>query len=476
MRRAPAPLVSLLLVSFVLGLAWAVVLPPFEGPDEVAHFSYTQRIAEQGSITWSAITGLQQGDGQLASNEVRTAVGLSGVAATHANSVMRPFSTELDERVWERADDALTDYDRGNTGHTSAFRNPPLYYLYTTPPYLATSGGTVFTRLFTARVFTVLLLPVTVLFTWLLAGELLGRRRWLQTLAAGSAALVPQATFLAGNANPDMAVAALWSATLYLAVATLHRGATRARLLGLVLLAAAGALTHGRAIPLVVVAGLTFAVLAWRRWVPERHRRPAYAAGLLAASAAAFGAALTWYAVKGELASGRAREFASYVWQFYLPRPDFMQPNSGDEYDVRRVFVDRFFSELAQFELTLPTGIVDLLATAAVVGLVLLLVTLVVRRRSLRREAGPAVVLAGGVIALLGVLHAEAWRSLAEGGGAVITGRYLLALLPLFGVAIALVARELPRAVGPAVATALLSCGVLMNLSLFGAAIVRWYV
>src|SRR5947208_1893487 len=41
--RLPAPLVALLVVSAVLGVAWAVATPPLQGPDEEAHLGYAPR-------------------------------------------------------------------------------------------------------------------------------------------------------------------------------------------------------------------------------------------------------------------------------------------------------------------------------------------------------------------------------------------------------------------------------------------------
>ena len=36
--------------ALVRGLVWAVALPPWQGPDEPAHFSYIQRIANDHTI------------------------------------------------------------------------------------------------------------------------------------------------------------------------------------------------------------------------------------------------------------------------------------------------------------------------------------------------------------------------------------------------------------------------------------------
>jgi hypothetical protein len=42
--RPPAPLGALLLVAALLGVAWTVVTPAFQAPDENAHFGYVQNM------------------------------------------------------------------------------------------------------------------------------------------------------------------------------------------------------------------------------------------------------------------------------------------------------------------------------------------------------------------------------------------------------------------------------------------------
>src|SRR4051812_3564870 len=51
MKFPPAPravIALLLLASLILGLAHAALLPPFEGFDEHAHYSYIRQLAETG--------------------------------------------------------------------------------------------------------------------------------------------------------------------------------------------------------------------------------------------------------------------------------------------------------------------------------------------------------------------------------------------------------------------------------------------
>ncbi len=47
-RAIPRPLAALLVVATIQVVAWMIVLPPFQGPDEDAHFAYVQHLAETG--------------------------------------------------------------------------------------------------------------------------------------------------------------------------------------------------------------------------------------------------------------------------------------------------------------------------------------------------------------------------------------------------------------------------------------------
>src|SRR3954452_21030301 len=48
LRRIPRPLALLLAVAALLSVAWTFTLAPFQGPDEPAHFNYSQYLAETG--------------------------------------------------------------------------------------------------------------------------------------------------------------------------------------------------------------------------------------------------------------------------------------------------------------------------------------------------------------------------------------------------------------------------------------------
>jgi hypothetical protein len=78
-------------------------------------------------------------------------------------------------------------------------------------------------------------------------------------------------------------------------------------------------------------------------------------------------------------------------------------------------------------------------------------------------------------IGYLAVLHAAAFRSLLTSPDPVITGRYLLPLLPFYGVALALAVAWLPRRWGPVAAGALVAGVVVLQIAAMGVLFARFY-
>ena len=125
------------------------------------------------------------------------------------------------------------------------------------------------------------LLVVVVVFSWLVAGELLGRRRWLQTVATAAVVVQPQLIHLTATVNPDIALAAIWAAALYVMIRLIKAGPSRGRLAWLAALVALSCLTQPRGLALLIPAVAAVA-LAWRR-----ARRPARCARRASRSALA---------------------------------------------------------------------------------------------------------------------------------------------------------------------------------------------
>ena len=101
-------------------------------------------------------------------------------------------------------------------GPSTASGNPPFFYLVSGLGTWLDHGGTAFGRLYTERLLGVLLLLGTTVSAWLLAGEVFGRRRLPQLVCAATTSLLPMASFMSTNVNPDAMLILTWTVALWL--------------------------------------------------------------------------------------------------------------------------------------------------------------------------------------------------------------------------------------------------------------------
>jgi hypothetical protein len=472
-RRVPAPLAILLAVATIQFVAWVVVLPAFQPPDEHTHFAYTQRLLETGQRPPI------DGDPPRYSPELEAAWIDAGLLPIIGNVSGRPYWTGLDERLWHQHDARLgPDARDARTGPTGASRNPPLYYAYAGIGYAAAWDGSLFDRLFAMRMTNLPLYLLTIAMTWVLAGQVLGKALWPRTVAAGAVAVQPQFAFVVAGISPDPMLTAIWAVFTVLAVRVVQRGLTVSTAIGLGALTLASVATHPRGAPLAVLALLAAGLGLKRRLGPISTRALALGGAVAAALLALVMAVLISRAGVLDSTEGAGfnpREFVSYVWQFYLPKLPFMDPAIGPDYGVQPAFVETFYGVFASLEVRWPPRVYDALALLSAAGLVALAVVVVRARRALRWDV--TLMLAAIPVALVVALHYAAYRNLQiDPGNPVIVGRYLFPLLPLFGLAIAVVVRALPRNASIALGTLILTSGALLGLSGLGMTAVRFYV
>ena len=468
----PTELIGLIAVAVLAAIAWMCVLPPVQGPDEDSHVAYAQRIAETRSIPWSALSSAAEDPGGPYSTELGYALVFGAVMPSWGNPFARPANTDADVRIWQAQDAAFGPEERADGGYTPAMRNPPLYYVYAAAPYALASGGSIFDRVFVMRLGNLPALIAIVVFTWLIAGELFGRRRWLQTLATVAVALQPQLLHMTAVVSPDVVLAALWTAALYVMTTIVKRGPTRGRVASLVALTLASCLTQPRGLAIVLPVMVLLALVVLRRTRSGRRRR--LVIGAIALGCAAGFATLVYYAIGSELAVDRVRQLSSYVWQFYLPRLPFMDSAVAAHYGIGDVF-HRFVSGFGMLEANFAAGVLRTLQVIALGAVVLVAVGLIDRRRDVRRRLDLVIVYAATGLGYMALLHAVSFRSLLTSPDPVITGRYLLPLLPLYGAAIALAVAWLPRRWAPVAGGAVISGLLLLQLGAMGVLFTRFY-
>jgi 4-amino-4-deoxy-L-arabinose transferase-like glycosyltransferase len=479
----PLALALVLLVGALQSVAWDLTLPAFQGPDEAAHFSYLQHLAETGDLP-SASTGNSPNSG-----ETQNALIQLNLSPLIGNLSARPAWSSADLALWHRVERSLPAGSRADgSGPNAIAKNPPLYYAVMSIPYRAFVWLPLLKRLFVLRLFNALCYLATIAFAWLIAGELFGRVRWKQTLAAGVVALEPQLAFMSAVINADNLLIALCTAFLFAALRLVRRGSSWQGVLAASVLAAAAALTHGRGLVTLPVLAVALAV-SWLRFRPPVRETLARLGAAAAVLFIAFVAYLTlgrsssggsaYGGQVGELNQGsfNVRQFLSSIYQFYFPRLPSLRPRIGPEYGYRQVFIDTFYGTFGSLEVTFRQRIYDLLQVFSALGLVGFYTACVLRWRTLRRAWPAVAVMATLFLTVLFFLHYVSYRALIGNGGSdpLIVGRYLLPMVSLFAIAITFTVGSLPRRAGPLLAAAILAIGVLLSLGGIGITAARFY-
>ena len=453
-RRVPPGLAGLLLTVVVVGIVWALLVPPWQTPDEIAHYAYAQDLAENFRLPPPAPTGA------AAPHQESTDQGVADNAAGASRGAFYPQSSppEWDPAVWkayqaeERARPAPSRSDGG--GPNPAATNPPLYYLYADIGYFLGYGGTAFGRLYSMRLWGVLMVALNALGGWLLAGEVLGRRRLPQLACGAVVGLLPMWTFMGASVNPDSLMVPLWTFALWLGARVIIRRAPVRDAVALCAVAAAAVLTMATSYALLPAVALAL-FAGWRGRPPEERRATLRPLGL--ASLALVVPVLAWVGLGRAL--GRSainivaagahptpfsiRQFLSYIWQFYLPRVPgmtlFRWTGGLPAYDV---WLKEGTATFGWLDVPLAAWIYK--ATAIVLGVVGLAALWFVAKLRGQVALWLIAFFALAVVALLAGLHYTEYRSIINDQGHILQGRYLLPVIGVLGLIFGFVVSRIP--------------------------------
>ncbi len=462
-------LAALVFVALAQGTVWALVTPPLNGPDEEAHAPFAQYLAETGKLPQEST-----GTGGL-SPELSALVGGLGAYSLVGNPTGR-----IDSPAAAAVNKALTELPPGSrssgSGPNGAASYPPLYYGLAAIAYKLTPSGKLSDRFLAMRMVGVLLFGLTVALTWLIAGVILAGL-WPRVVAAGLVALQPKLGFTAGVINPDILITAIATGFILAAALIIRRGLNTKRAIAILALTAAAAATHPRGYYLI--APLAFvAWLSARRAATQRGKRSWTTAinvlGVMAVAAVLAATAVVAARWGNSTPASDIREFGSYIFNFYLPRPDFLT-QLGPDYGYQQVFIQTFFSGFGQLDVMPSPTFVSLVQDGVMIALIALYSTVVARWSTVRADWPMVAMLLIVVLSMLLLVHLVSYRELQGNGDPIITGRYLLPAVAIYGVAAAWVMSSLPRRAGPVVAASVLSISAVLALSGIGLTALRFY-
>ena len=413
--RSTRVLLVLLVGSVVLrGIVWSIALPPWQAPDEIDHYRYTERIA-QGALP-------RNDSADFRSEAVAVSLAFTLYEANRYLAPGRPMDPEL-RRSSSGGEPPGLSQNGGTAGGATGY--PPLYYALELPAYELPGLDTAGSRLAAMRVESSLIAALAVVLTFLLAVRLGAT----PPLALGAGLVVSAAPLFSqasATVNPDILLVTGTTGLALSAVRLLQNGFSWRRLFALAAWAAVVALSKPIglvAAPLVPAAFFGPSVL--RRCGLRRAEHVA-SAGLIAV--VLFAAS----AIRFHFANAEGVRFTlSYIWQFYLPPLPFMT----DLFPPGPVLAETVWLEQGSgwfgwlaIRVPDPAADLEIWTTGAVALLTVVLAVGVVRRHaSFRRLAASALVVMLLYVLSLHLADLSTFRS----GASILQGRYLLPILPL---------------------------------------------
>lgn len=374
-RRIAAWVLVIAIVNFA---CWALITPPFQAPDEVDHFAYTQSLVERGEgpAVSAAVPFHRWSDAESLALEATAFLTDHEVADT--GMPWTSLAKARFRKLYAQQHPAAGD----GGGYSTSATHGPLYYLALSPAYMLALDDSTFAQLTLMRLTSALLGALAALFAFLLARELAPRRPWLGVLAALLVVYEPMYGFISGAVNNDVGVNAAAAALAFLLVRLLRRGMTVPWGLatGMVLIATPLVKETGLSLypvaALVLIAGLTMHharadLRGWAAFVVGVFAMDEISAHVLstlqpAASSAGFQAISSNTSAASE-ALHHIPYFISYIWQTFLPALPFMgQHFATGGVPAYTIFVKRGWGAFGWYDVFFPTWVYALILAAMV--------------------------------------------------------------------------------------------------------------
>lgn len=471
----PRALLALLAVAVISAVAWSLAVAPLQQPDEPNHMARIQRMAEGGKL--DSTPSRDWSSDQAAGAGAVNTLGLPGYPT------IKPSWDPQADKAYRKVADAVTAKQRRDAdAPTGADTNPPAYYVWGAVFYHL--GGDFLTRVWVLRLLGAVWLAVTVLGAWLLIGELAARQRVLQVAGAGFVALQPILGSISSAVSPDGMVIALSTLALWLMVRTARRPPSAANVVGLVVALALAGATKSQALALVP-AGLVALLITFGRHTDARRFTrgrfgllPAVLAGAVAVVALVALLLVAAPRIAPQLSLGELpspRRFGAYLWEYYLPRPSFLQPipNLGDpRFTV--TWIRQGWGLFGPLDASLPEVFFTLIKVGGWIVVAAAAAAVLLKRRSIDR--GAAVVLGlAALLTWLGLHFTEYKLLISYASGPILQGRYLLLLVGVGALVVAAAVSLVPRPARLPVTAVLLGSLFVVQAAGLDAALARYF-
>ena len=214
-------LILLIASSFMNCLAWIILIPVFQYPDEQAHFSQIQDIAELGKVPESLNTSRE-----IAITE--EALGTDRVNLGNNKFTYNPnFNIEYTNSLFGTKEDEIKSLDKSERKtlvKRESTGNPPLYYFLGSLSYKIFSGSDIFTRIYAVRFYSAFIFLVLVYLSYQISNAIFGKKSYLPIILALLISFKPMLVFASTGVLPDVLTNTLFTAILLFSLLILKNG------------------------------------------------------------------------------------------------------------------------------------------------------------------------------------------------------------------------------------------------------------
>ncbi len=442
------------LIALLNACAWSLIVPPFQGRDEVEHFAYVEQLAENGT--------LPENGHEVSTYSREETLVLDGLH--YGSVVFSPGTPAISSVAEQRAlmEDVHAGASLRGSGEAGvATSEPPLYYVIQTIPYILARGN-ILDQLQLMRLVGAVFGALTALLVFLFLREVLPGSPWAVVVGALCVALQPLFAFVSGSVNPDTMLLTVCAAVFLCLARAFRRGLTRRLAIALGVLIAVGFLTKLNFIGFAIGVFTGLAVLGAREARSSGRRAlisPAIAAaiGVSPVSLYVLRNILSHHPALGIL-SGSAGVLTaqslyhelSYIWQMYLPRLPGMTNYFAGIVTFKDIWFDRSVGLYGWMDTMFPAWVENLALIPAAALALLCARELIAARHALRTRLAELTVYAAMTVGVLVMIGASSYLTDAVGHELAFgEPRYLLPLLPLLGALITLAVRGAGRRWAP---------------------------